>query len=181
MVIEKLEAYRRTLEFTGLTVNELESLVTRAINSDRRRATMNLGTQNDSFQRLVTAIMNGSYIMPHMHPGKDEMIKVLLGRVAVAEFDKYGELLKADILVSGTSNDNVDILRGQLHSLVCLPRRRGNITDSGMSIVYNTTEGPYVKENHAISADFAPAEDSIHVADYLHNLTSLIRQSAEVV
>jgi len=181
MTIEKLEAYRRTLEFTGLTVNELESLVTRAINSDRRRATMNLGTQNDSFQRLVTAIMNGSYIMPHMHPGKDEMIKVLLGRVAVAEFDKYGELLNADILVAGASNDSVEILKGQWHSLVCLPRRRGNITDSGMSIVYNTTEGPYVKENHAISADFAPAEDSIHVADYLYNLTSLIRQSAEVV
>ncbi|HLC73310.1 MAG TPA: WbuC family cupin fold metalloprotein [Candidatus Nanoarchaeia archaeon] len=180
MAIEKLEAYRRTLDFTGLTVSELESLVTRAIDSDRRRATFNLGTQTDPLQKLVTAIMYGSYVMPHMHD-KDEMIKALLGRVAAVTFNEYGELLKADILVSGTSNDSVEIMKRQWHSLVCLPRRRGDIIDSGMSIVYNTTEGPYIKENHAVFANFAPAEDSIHAVDYLNNLTSLIRQSAEIV
>ena len=71
-----------------ITGTEIEGLMAEANLQTRRRFILRLHEHEEPVQRMVNAILPGSYIAPHKHedPDKVELFSILRGRVAVLRF-----------------------------------------------------------------------------------------------
>ena len=71
----------------------LDELAVKATSSPRRRVHHNLHTSpTDSLQRFIIVAVRGSYVRPHRHWTKSELVTVIRGRFEMVLFDDGGHV-----------------------------------------------------------------------------------------
>lgn len=149
-----------------ITQYDLNVLLAQAQESPRRRTIFRLHEHEEPVQRMVNAILPGSYVTPHKHenPDKVELFTALIGRVALVQFDNLGEVEEVQFLDANGPVRVVDIAPRIYHTLVALQP----------SALLEIIQGPYEAATHKRFASWAPLEDNPKANDYLLHLESII-------
>lgn len=153
-----------------ITSAEIDDLILAAKRLPRRRMILRLHEHEEPVQRMVNALLPGSYVAPHKHenPDKVELFNILKGRVAVLCFDVMGEVQEIIILHSDGLNRVVEIPPRVYHTLVAIEP----------SALLEIIQGPYDAATHKKFAPWAPLEDSPKARDYYLYLESIIHNRA---
>lgn len=146
----------------------LAELMRQAAESPRRRAIYRLHEHEEPVQRMINAIVPGSYVQPHKHenPDKVELFAVLQGRVACLQFTESGVLDLVVTLDASGPNRVVDIPPRVYHSILALQP----------SALVEIIQGPYDAASHKQFASWAPPEYSPEAASYLRHLEEQVQQ-----
>ena len=137
-------------------------LISKAEASDRKRSHQNLHEElDDPFQRMVIAIQPDSYVRPHFHARKPELLVCLRGELGVMIFESNGDVKEAIRLTPGPSNPGCEIPAGTWHSLVAL---------SEGTIFLEAKPGPYTPFSPEDFASWAPEADTDDVPAYMNSL-----------
>ncbi len=115
----------------------IEGLFLDAADSDRKRAHYLLHkTHKDKVQRLMIALIKGSYVEPHYHElaSQWEMFVVLQGRLKVKLYDNVGNVIKDFECGPGSSASVVEFSPGDIHSVECISER---------ALMMEIKEGPF--------------------------------------
>jgi cupin fold WbuC family metalloprotein len=147
-----------------ITEAQIDDLMQQAAASARLRTIFRLHEHAEPVQRMVNALIPGTYVTPHehSHPPKTELIAILRGAVAVLTFDRAGAVESVVHLRAEGPRLAVDIAPGEIHSMLALEP----------AAVLEIVQGPYDAATHKQFASFAPLEDSVEAADYLQFLTT---------
>lgn len=144
---------RTVTGFDGALFSELRK---KAKASDRKRAHHNLHAElEDPFQRMIVAIEPDSYIRPHFHHSKPEVLACLRGELGALVFDSEGQIQQAMRLVPG---DGCDIPPGNYHSIIAL---------SEGTIFLEAKPGPYVPFSPNDFAEWAPEPETAAATEYM--------------
>ena len=152
-----------------ITQELLEDLIERAQQSERKRVPYNLHEYHEPVQRMVNALIPGTYVTPHKHqnPDKVELIAVLIGKVACFKFSDTGEVQEVHVLEVDGPVRAVDIRPGIYHTFIAL----------APSAVLEIIQGPYHPDTHKQFASWAPLEGAPECAAYLARLEALVRSA----
>lgn len=153
-----------------ITHTQIRELIEEAEQSERKRMIFRLHEHDEPVQRMVNALVPGTYITPHKHenPDKVELMSILAGRVALIQFSDAGEIDEVH-LISDRRDDAqiVDIPPRTYHTMVALEP----------SAVLEIIQGPYDAATHKQFAPFAPLEGAEGTVKYLRKLDSAIRHT----
>ena len=140
----------------------IEQTLKEARSTDRKRAMHLFHNKEDILQRMINAMMHGTYVQPHIHqdPDKLEIFSILRGEVGVLTFDNKGGIEDKVLLRKGGTLVT-EIPPRTWHSLVVL---------STEAVVYEIIEGLYNPLTHKVFASWAPPEGSSKVQEYLGSL-----------
>lgn len=149
-----------------ITTQIIEETIQKAYNSPRKRAHYLLHNPEDLVQRMVNAILPGSYIPPHKHenPDKIELFAILKGQIAALKFTSDGKIDKIHILDESGPNKIVDVRPGVYHSFIALKP----------SALLEIIQGPYNPETHKNWPEWSPKEDSPEAQDFLKDLENQV-------
>jgi len=138
----------------------LDSLITQARSSPRRRMNHNLHKMEDPIHRLLNAMEPDSYVAPHRHLAapRTETLACIRGRGAVVLFGDDGAMGESFLLSPGGPELIVEIPAGRWHSLVAI--------ESG-TVFFEVKAGPYAPPAATDVANFAPAAGSPQAAGYV--------------
>lgn len=152
----------------SITEGDLDRLLAAARASQRRRAIFRLHQHEEPVQRMVNAMLPGTYIPPHKHedPDKVELFCILRGTIAVLHFDRDGAVQDVRVISTTGELKIVDIPPRTYHALLPLEA----------SVALEIIEGPYDARTHKKFAPWAPREDDPRAADYLAQLTCIVEQ-----
>lgn len=103
--------------------DKIDDLVAAARSSERRRSNINLHSSfEDPLQRLVVAMCDDSYVVPHRHchPPKSELFIVLVGSIGIVSFNEDGSTASLIRLGPNESRQICDIPPGIVHTVVSL-------------------------------------------------------------
>jgi len=150
----------------AINLVEIEDLIFKAKKSPRKRHIMRLHEHHEPVQRMVNAMIQGTYITPHKHenPDKVELFNILLGRVAALEFNSLGDVQEVHILDARSTTRIVDIAPRTYHTLIPLQP----------SALLEIIQGPYDAQTHKNFAPWAPLEDDPKANDYQMYLLSIV-------
>jgi len=146
--------------------NVMDRLLAEAAKQPRRRKNLNFHLEHgDPCQRLLNAILPGSYVQPHRHldRAKDEMLVILRGRLGLVFFDGAGGVMSRDVLDAAGPKLAVNIPHGVYHTAVAL----------APLVMFEAKAGPYRPHAEGERAPFAPAEGSPEAPAYLQRLEAL--------
>lgn len=149
-----------------ITEKELSELRKKAATSERKRMNFNFHERlDDHIQRMMNAMNPGTYLQPHRHknPDKREAFILLTGRVAVIEFNDFGDIVNHIILDPELGNYGTEIPVGTWHTLIAL--KPG-------SVVYEVKDGPYTPIDDKNFAPWAPKEGDEGCSEYMQNIIS---------
>lgn len=121
---------------------------------------------------MLNAGMRDTYVAPHVHdcPRKLEIFVILRGSVAVAAFDKGGNLADCAILSDKGPVRAAEVPAGTWHSFVVLTRS---------AVVYELVDGRYDPLTHKHFAPWAPDErDTRSASAFLKKLRRQVRFAA---
>ena len=136
----------------------LDELAAKAASSPRRRTHHNLhSSPTDWVQRFIVVAMPDTYVRPHRHWTKSELVTVIRGRFEMVLFDEAGHVTGRHIVGEGTANIAYELPEGTLHTLLPL-------TDGAAFL--EVKEGPYDRATAAEFAPWAPEEGSAGVARF---------------
>ena len=143
-------------------------LIAQAEQSPRKRTIYRLHEHEEPVQRMVNALVPGTYTPPHKHenPDKVEFFSILVGKVAILQFDATGTVENIYILDAEGTLRIADIAPRTYHALVAFEP----------SAVVEIIQGPYDVRTHKLFAPWCPAEDSPDAASYLQMLEALVNQ-----
>jgi cupin fold WbuC family metalloprotein len=150
----------------AITSRMIDELIAQAAESPRRRTIYRLHEHHEPVQRMVNALLPGTYTPPHKHenPDKVELFTILVGKVACLQFDDGGGVQQVYVLDAEGPVKVVDILPRTYHALVAL----------NPSAVVEVIQGPYDAATHKQFAPWCPAEDDPGAADYLAQLEAVV-------
>lgn len=150
-----------------ITRQMIRELIEEATQSERKRTIYRLHEHEEPVQRMVNALVPGTYVTPHKHenPDKVELMSILKGRVALIQFTDAGEVDEVHIIGEHEDKKIVDIPPRTYHNMVALE----------LSAVLEIIQGPYDAATHKQFADFAPHEGDPACAAYLAALEARIR------
>ncbi|WP_368745351.1 WbuC family cupin fold metalloprotein [Enterobacter hormaechei] len=117
--------------------NQLEALYDQAGQSERLRSHLLLHeSHQDKVQRLLIALVKGSYVDPHYHelPHQWEMFIVMQGQVQVCLYGKDGDIINKFVAGENTAINIVEFSPGDIHSVECLSPR---------ALMMEVKEGPF--------------------------------------
>ncbi|MDW2113362.1 WbuC family cupin fold metalloprotein [Vibrio sp. 1731] len=120
-----------------LLTSRFDELFVEAEKSSRRRSHLNLhACYEDKVQRLLIAMVCGSYVEPHYHelPHQWELFTVLQGIVRVDNYSKCGEILSSRYLGEGQDSMMVTVQPHEIHSVECI---------SDKALLLEVKEGPF--------------------------------------
>lgn len=144
----------------------LDRLLAEAGNLPRLRKNFNFH-EHDAHpcQRLLNAILPGSYVRPHRHlaQAKDEFMVVLRGSLGIVFFDADGAVSRTVTLAAGGATCAVSVPSGVFHSVLALVP----------AVMFEAKAGPYEPLTPDELAPFAPAEGSPGVSAYLRRMEVL--------
>jgi cupin fold WbuC family metalloprotein len=145
-----------------ITDSMLTELIEQAGLSERKRVIYRLHEHEEPVQRMVNALVPGTYVTPHQHnnPPKVELLCALRGQVAVVHFAENGAILDVHRLEPAGPIRVVDIAPGQFHSMVPLEP----------AAVLEIVEGPYDPVTHKQFAPWAPMEGTPGTDSFLRAL-----------
>ena len=146
----------------------IDDLITQAAQSPRKRTIHRLHEHEEPVQRMVNAMVPGTYTPPHKHknPDKVELFSILVGKVAVLQFNDRGDVVEVFVLDTNGPLKIVDIAPRTYHALVVLEP----------SAVVEIIQGPYDAQTHKQFAPWSPAEGDSQAALYLSQLEGIVRQ-----
>ena len=150
----------------SITQIEIDDLILQAKKDARKRKIFRLHEHHEPVQRMVNAMVPGTYITPHKHedPDKVELFNILKGSVAVLQFNETGEVEIVIRLESNGQNKIVDIPPRRYHTLIPLEP----------SALLEIIQGPYDASSHKRFAPWAPREEDSKANDFLMYLTSIV-------
>lgn len=150
----------------GITNYDLEVLILQAHDAPRLRTMYRLHPPDSAVQRMVNAMLPGTYVPPHKHadPDKPELLSILRGRVAVLAFDALGEVTQVLRLAEDGPLRIVDIEPRMYHTVIALEA----------AALLEVTQGPYCAETHKQLAPWSPTEDNPKATDYRLHLESIV-------
>lgn len=145
----------------------LEDFIAQAAESPRKRTIYRLHEHHEPVQRMVNALLPGTYTPPHKHenPDKVELFSILVGKLAVLQFDAVGGVQAVHILDASGPTRIADIAPRTYHALVVLEPA------AALEII----QGPYDAATHKQFAPWAPAEGSPEVPAYLQRLEQIVQ------
>lgn len=151
-----------------ITQQMLADLIAQAAESPRKRTIYRLHEHEESVQRMVNALVPGTYTPPHKHenPDKVELFTILVGRIALLHFDDAGNVQSIFVLDASGPLKIADIAPRTYHALVALE------PSAALEII----QGPYDARTHKQFGPFAPAEDSADAAAYLRWMESEVQK-----
>jgi cupin fold WbuC family metalloprotein len=136
----------------------LDELAAKAASSPRRRAHHNLhAASTDPVQRFVIVALRDTYVRPHRHWTKSELVTVIRGQFEMVLFNDAGYVTARHIVGEGTPNLAYELPEGTLHTLLPL-------TDGAAFL--EVKEGPYDPATAAEFAPWAPEEGSAAIAHF---------------
>lgn len=151
-----------------ITENMITELIAKAASYERKRAIYRLHEHEEPVQRMVNALLPGTYVTPHQHanPPKVELLSILRGSVAVLKFTSSGELSNVYRLGESSPVRIIDIAPGEFHSMIALEP----------AAVLEIVQGPFDAATHKQFADWAPLEGDPEAPDYLRQLEQQVAQ-----
>lgn len=119
---------------------QLQNLFEDAMRSERLRSHLLLhNSHQDRVQRLIIAMVQGSYVEPHYHelPNQWEMFSVLEGVITVTLHAADGEIIRS--FKAGPDKDVslIEFAPGDIHSIKCI---------SPKALLLEIKEGPFDPE-----------------------------------
>ncbi len=141
----------------------MEATLEAARSSPRLRSNHNFHAPGETLQRMLNAMLRGTYCRPHRHadPDKREIFTALRGEAAAVLFDDAGAVMEVARLSADGPVRQAEIPPRHWHTVVCL---------TSEAVLYELIEGQYDPATHKKFAAFAPAEGSEAAAGYLENL-----------
>lgn len=115
----------------------LEDLFSQAATSERKRSHLLLhASHQEKVQRLLIAMVQGSYVDPHYHelPHQWELFVVLQGEVRVSLYDKDGQVVSVRDYGPTKTAAIMELEPGEIHSVECI---------SGRALLLEVKEGPF--------------------------------------
>ncbi|MCA9890695.1 MAG: WbuC family cupin fold metalloprotein, partial [Anaerolineae bacterium] len=90
-----------------ITTFDIDNLIRMAKKSSRKRTILRLHEHEEPVQRMINAMIPGTYITPHKHenPDKVELFSILEGKCTVLHFDNRGEV--ADLITLSATGPNM--------------------------------------------------------------------------
>lgn len=154
------------MSMRSITQIEIDDLIFQAKHDPRKRKIFRLHEHHEPVQRMVNAMIQGTYIPPHKHenPDKVELFNILKGSVAVLQFNEKGDVEVVIKLDANGNNKIVDIPPRTYHTLLPLEP----------SALLEIIQGPYEEATHKQFAPWAPKEGDTKVSEYLMYLTSIV-------
>jgi len=148
-----------------ITATNIAQLMQLASTTSRKRTILRLHEHEEPVQRMVNAMIPGTYIPPHKHenPDKVELFNIIVGRLAVLHFAEDGAVENVIVLDARGENRVVDVPPRTYHSLIPLE------PCAALEII----QGPYDAETHKQLAAWAPDENSPEAEAYLQQLTEI--------
>ncbi len=149
-----------------ITDKMIDDLIIHAGQSERKRTIYRLHEHDEPVQRMINALVPGTYVTPHQHgnPPKVELLAIMRGRVAVFQFDVKGKVEAIHTLDAAGMNRVIDIAPGEYHCMVALEP----------CAVLEIVQGPYDPATHKQFAAWAPAEGKDGTVEYLKTLEALL-------
>jgi cupin fold WbuC family metalloprotein len=136
----------------------LANLHTRALASPRLRIHHNLHASHDeTIQRMCMAMEPGTYIRPHRHPDKWELLLIISGAMLVLGFDDSGKVLTRTQLVAGGETCGVENPAGTWHAVATL---------EPSTVVLEVKHGPYLPTGEQDFAHWAPPEGHVSAIEF---------------
>jgi cupin fold WbuC family metalloprotein len=163
----RLNAMSQRTVIRPITAQLLNDLLDAAARNPRRRVPYRFHEHEEPVQRMLNAILPGSYITPHKHenPDKVELIAILTGKAAVVHFSENGGVQAVFILEPDGAVRGVDMPPRVYHNFVALTP----------CVVLEIVQGPYHPDTHKQFAPWAPTEDTPETVQFLAQLESYIR------
>jgi cupin fold WbuC family metalloprotein len=142
-----------------ITQHLIEDLIAQAAASPRKRTIYRLHEHEEPVQRMVNAMIPGTYTPPHKHenPDKVEMFAILVGKIALLHFDDAGSVQAVYMLNANGPLKIADIAPRTYHALVALE------PSAALEII----QGPYDVHTHKQFAPWSPAEGAPQASEYL--------------
>ena len=115
--------------------DQLDELYDQAGQSERLRSHLMMhGSHQEKVQRLLIALVKGSYVEPHYHelPHQWEMFIVMEGQLKVCLYGRNGEVIKQFIAGDNTGISIVEFSPGDIHSVL-----------SPRALMVEVKEGPF--------------------------------------
>lgn len=144
----------------------INGLLAAAQTTPRLRKNLNFHDRADHpCQRLLNAILPGSYVRPHRHlrENKEEFMIIVQGILGVVLFDDNGAITGKMKLEEGGAVRAVNIPIGVFHTAVALKP----------AVIFEAKGGPYAPHRPDELAPFAPAEGSTEAAQYLRKMEAV--------
>lgn len=119
---------------------QLQNLFEEAVRSERLRSHLLLHhSHQDRVQRLIIAMVEGSYVEPHYHelPHQWEMFSVLEGVIKVTLYASDGEIIRSFKAGPGKEVSIIEFAPGDIHSIECI---------SPTALLLEIKEGPFDPE-----------------------------------
>lgn len=134
----------------------------KANNSKRLRHAFILHEKGDEFNQVFNFTLYGSYMKPHLHPGKEktERMHLIRGSFELLIFNDDGKIIERD-LITREKKDYVAIPPFTWHTY---------IMKSDITIIYETMMGVYHPSTWKKLAPWAPDEGSVEAYAYLDKL-----------
>ncbi|MGH8378676.1 MAG: WbuC family cupin fold metalloprotein [Gammaproteobacteria bacterium] len=130
----------------------------KALASPRLRTHHNLHPDhNDPIQRMCMAMEPGTYIRPHRHPDKWELLLIVSGEMLVLTFDDAGTVLTRTLLSAGGYTYGVENPAGTWHAVTTL---------APSTVVFECKAGPYVPTAEKDFAQWAPSEGHTRAVEF---------------
>jgi cupin fold WbuC family metalloprotein len=146
----------------------IDDLIAQAEESPRKRTIYRLHEHDEPVQRMVNALVPGTYTPPHKHenPDKVELFSILVGKLAILQFSADGVVENVHVLDANGPLRIADIAPRTYHAIVALEP----------SAAVEIIQGPYDTRTHKQFAPWSPAEDDPAAPEYLRTLEGIVRQ-----
>ncbi len=116
----------------------------------RLRTHYNLhASHEDDIQRVCMAMEPGTYVRPHRHPDKWELLLIISGEMLVLTFDDHGKVLTRTVLSAGGNTCGLENSARTWHAVATL---------APSTVVLEVKAGPYVPTTEQDFAFWAPPE-----------------------
>ena len=126
--------------------------------SPRLRTHHNLHASHaDPIQRMCMAMEPGTYVRPHRHPHKWELLLIVSGELLVLTFDDTGTVLTRTLLSAGGYTYGVENPASTWHAVVTL---------APATVVFEVKQGPYLPTAEQDFASWAPPEGDPRAAGF---------------
>ncbi|WP_100157745.1 WbuC family cupin fold metalloprotein [Proteus columbae] len=115
----------------------LDNLYNEAEKSERLRSHLLLHkSHEDKVQRLLIALVKGSYVEPHYHELSHqwEMFVILEGKVEITLYDHMGSIIENFLAGENTDISIVNLEPNEVHSIKCI---------SPQALMLEVKEGPF--------------------------------------
>ena len=114
-------------------------------------------THEDPIQRMAMAMEPGTYVRPHRHPDKWELLLIVSGDMGVLTFDDVGKVLTRTRLTAGGATLGLENPANTWHGIVTLAQA---------TVVFECKMGPYVPTAEHDFVSWAPPEGHTRCGEF---------------